>query len=83
VIVIAANMDQVTGAMGLCACVAPGNAGRFTVPGSVLSNFPQTTGAERLPLSLLILARIPSESGSSGRVLAAYVSLDSRTVDFR
>jgi uncharacterized protein (TIGR03437 family) len=83
VIVIATNMDQVTGAMGLCACVAPGNAGHFTVPASTLSNLPPTTGEERVPLNLLILARIPAQGGSSGRVLAAYASLDSRTVDFR
>jgi uncharacterized protein (TIGR03437 family) len=83
VIVVASNMDQVTGALGLCACVAPGNAGRFTIPADMLTNLPPSTGEGGLPLSALLLARIPAQSTSTGRVLSVYASLDSRTVDFR
>jgi len=83
VIVMAANLDQVTGAMGVCACVAPGDARRFTIPATMLSNMPPSTGEDRLPLNLLILAKIPAQNVSTGRVLAAYASLDSRTVEFR
>jgi hypothetical protein len=83
VIVIAANMDQVTGATGLCACVAPGDAGHFTIPAARLTNLPPSTGEGSLPMNVLLLARIPAQNTSSGRVLAAYASLDSRTVDFR
>jgi uncharacterized protein (TIGR03437 family) len=83
VIVIASNMDQVTGAMGLCACVAPANAGHFTIPADMLTNLPPSTGEGGLPLNLLLLARIPAQHTSTGGVLAAYASLDSRTVQFR
>jgi uncharacterized protein (TIGR03437 family) len=83
VIVIAMNMDQVTGAMGLCACVAPGDAEHFTIPADRLANIPQSTGAGAFPSNLLMLARIPAQNNSTGRVAAAYVSVDSRTVDFR
>ena len=83
VIVIASNMDQVTGATGICACVAPGNSGRFTIPPEMLANVPPSTAEGGLPLNLLLLARIPAQITSAGRVPAAYASLDSRTVDFR
>jgi uncharacterized protein (TIGR03437 family) len=83
VIAIAANMDQTTGAMGLCACVAPGNARHFTIPAEMLANVPPSSDEGRLPLNLLLLARIPAESASNGGVFVAYASLDSRTVDFR
>ena len=83
VIVIASNMDQVTGATGICACVAPGNSGRFTIPREMLANVPPSTAEGGLPLNLLMLARIPAQITSAGRVRAAFASLDSRTVDFR
>jgi uncharacterized protein (TIGR03437 family) len=83
VIVIAANMDQVTGAAGICVCVATGSARLFAIPADRLTNLPPSTGEGGLPLNVLLLARIPAQITSNGRVPAAYASLDSRTVDFR
>jgi uncharacterized protein (TIGR03437 family) len=83
VVALAANMDQITGATGICACVASGNAGRLTIPAETLAGVPPSIAARGLSLSLLLLARIPAQITAAGRVAAAYGSLDSRTVNFR
>jgi uncharacterized protein (TIGR03437 family) len=83
VLLAIANLDQATGAFGVAACVAPGDAGRFTVPTRAMSNLPAVTGAGRFPLNLALVAHLPAQPPSPAGVRAAYASLEARTVDLR
>ncbi|MBV9505875.1 MAG: hypothetical protein JO323_12810 [Acidobacteriia bacterium] len=60
VLLLAANVDQMTTAAALAICVAQPEPGRFHIPGLVLANLPVTQAGPGLPLSLLVVAQIPA-----------------------
>jgi len=60
VIVIAANVDPLTGGAGICLCVAPGAAGRWHVPSVLLANLPASRDVARVPLNYLLIGTLPA-----------------------
>lgn len=62
VIVLAANVDPLTGAAGVCLCLAPGSPGRWRLPALPLSNLPASRDSPGLPISYLLMATLPAET---------------------
>ncbi len=85
-LILAANVDAASGAMGLAVCSAPRGSTRFTIPPAMLANLPatprETTGV--LPLSLLAVAAVhaspPIHPSGVEKAGVFFVSASSRTV---
>jgi len=89
VVITAMNINGVSGALGVCECVAPARAGHFTIPAAALTNIPTTTGGDSLPLNLLLISEFPGQAPepftASGldRGFAFFFSTSARSVDYR
>jgi hypothetical protein len=79
VLVVLASLDQQSGVLGVCTCLASAAAGRFTVPAEALANLPASRQPVTLPLGALLLVRFPMQEPPDG---AAGVTVTARTVQF-
>jgi hypothetical protein len=61
VMVMAINVDPLSGGTGVCFCVAPGSAGRWRLPALLLSNLPASRDTPGVPMSYLLMATLPAE----------------------
>ena len=88
VLLIAFNVDDLSGGMGTCLCVARGDAGRFRVPPLMLANIPASQDIPGIPKNFFLVGLLPAQPrrfSASGIVNGAAVaaSLQGRTVSYR
>jgi hypothetical protein len=88
VVMIAFNVDDLAGGMGMCLCVARGDAGRFRIPPLMLANIPASQDIPGLPKNFLLVGLMPDEPNrfsargvANGAAVAAF--LQGRTVSYR
>ncbi len=82
--VIAGAADRVSGAGGLCICVAAAGSGSFTIPPETLANLPATDASEDpgRPVTGLVLVSLPgrpapgfrAEGLDAGNAIAGFVT---------
>src|SRR5262249_8787756 len=88
-LVVAANVDQLTGAGAICLCVANAASGHFQIPGPMLANLPPTEHIPGPPLSLLLIDQSPAGAQASvqarglDRGFGVLISGDGKSVDYR
>jgi hypothetical protein len=85
---IAFNVDDLSGGMGACLCVARGEAGRFRIPPLMLANVPASQNIPGIPKNFLLTGLLPAQPQRfsatgivNGTAIAA--SLLGRTVSYR
>jgi uncharacterized protein (TIGR03437 family) len=61
-ILLAANVDQITTAIGRCLCTAPLNATHFEIPAALLANIPASVDLPGVPYDQLFVASLPAKS---------------------
>jgi len=90
VLIVAMNADSRSGALGVCACLAPASAGTFRIPAYALANIPPSPAHPRgFPLNLLLLAELPEVRSEPitgtdvDRILSFGASISGRTVRFQ
>jgi len=88
VLLIAFNVDDLSGGMGACLCVARGEAGRFRIPPLMLANVPASQNIPGIPKNFLLTGLLPAQPqrfSATGIVngTAVAASLLGRTVSYR
>jgi uncharacterized protein (TIGR03437 family) len=61
-ILLAANVDQITTAVGTCLCTAPLNATHFEIPAALLANIPTSYDAPGSPYDQMFVASLPAKA---------------------
>ena len=61
-VVVAANVDQITTAIGTCLCTAPLNSTHFEIPAEMLANIPASSAQPGLPYDQLFVASLPAKA---------------------
>jgi hypothetical protein len=88
VLLLAVNVDSLAGGMGMCLCVAPGEAGRFRIPPLILANIPASQDIPGTPMNFVLAGLLPSaparfQTRGVENGVAIATSLQGRTVSFR
>jgi uncharacterized protein (TIGR03437 family) len=89
VVILATNVDQISTAIGTSLCTARADAGRFTIPASLLANLPPSRDIPGIPYDRVLVASLPAKTASSipaaglngGEVFSVFA--DSRIVEFK
>jgi uncharacterized protein (TIGR03437 family) len=87
ILIFATNIDQETGATGVCICRARSEWRSFRVPPEALANIPPSKPEDVMPFSAIFLVALPVEGSLAqipglDRAAAFFVAADGRTLKF-
>ena len=89
VMLVASSVDPLSGATGVCLCLAPGSAGRWRLPALLLSKLPASRIVAGAPRSYLLMATLPavhptafSTRGLKSGIIV-FTTVRGRTVQYR
>ncbi len=89
VAIMAINVEPLSGAMGLCLCVAAGEAGRLQIPPLALANLPPSAAIPGIPMNYIFMGVLPAgapqrfQARGVERGVALVTTLLGRTVSFQ
>jgi hypothetical protein len=78
-LVVLANLDLQSGAIGVCTCLTEAAAGQFTIPAESLANIPVSRPSPILPPGALVLIKFPGREPAGPGV---GMGLTGRSVEF-
>ena len=88
VLLLAINVDQLSGGMGMCLCVAPAADRHMQIPPAMLANVPASQPIPGIPMSYYFIAALPAvpqrfQTGGVQHGALLLTTLQGRTVTFR